>query len=364
MPPVVKVQPVERLAVIYIRVSGKKQKDNFSFEFQENDCAQYAKKEGTRPIRTFQDVGSGLALKHRLNFLEMCEFALDRENGITDIIFWELDRFTRNIGDFFIVTEKLINASITLHLSSEEEKYDHRSEDRWHSKLVNAQGESRKISKRTKAGQTTATKNGRNIGVEPWGYKAAYDPDRVDECGWLIPDPELWPHVLTLWRMAKDRRLPMVIANELHLRGAPSPSGEPWSASAVRYILQNIKYAGWQFRGKQPKSRLPGPKDDAPTAFYENAHQAAVSYEDWLEIQAQIEARRPSNSAPRSHDKVNLLINVAVCGECKTGKKTYGLTKSGKRLRCSHKKNSGKPSCPNSKDMSMERLVLQRRVVW
>ena len=102
----------------------------------------------------------------------MCEFALNRENRVTDIVFWELDRFTRNIGDFFIVTEKLINAGITLHLSSEEEKYDHRSEDGWHSKLVNAQGESRKISKRTKAGQKTAHRTRTTYRSRPVGLQS------------------------------------------------------------------------------------------------------------------------------------------------------------------------------------------------
>ena len=347
---------VERLALIYIRVSSKKQADNFSFEYQEKDCTQYAQKEGARPVGCYKDIGSGLSIKLRPNLMAMFEFALDPKNGITDIIFWELDRFSRNIKDFFVITEQLLDAGITLHLSSEEEKYDHRSEDRWHSKLVSAQGESRKISKRTKAGQKTATENGRHIGAVPWGYITCYDPGRVDECGWLTPDPELWPHVLRLWRMAKDRCLPMKIANEFEMQGVPSPSGEPWSASAVRYILKNIKYAGWGFRGKEPESRLPGPKDDTPMTICENAHQAAVDYKDWLEIQEQIEGRQPGNAPPRSHGSKSLLSEIAKCGECKTEKKTYGLTKSGTRLRCSHKKNSGKPECPNSQDINMELL--------
>ena len=361
MPSLLERQPVERLAVFYIRVSGKKQAENFSFEYQEKDCSQYARKEGTRVLRCFKDVGSGLALKHRLGFLEMCDYALNEENGVTDIIFWELDRFTRNIGDFFIVTEKLINAGITLHLSSEEEKYDHRSEDRWHAKLVSAQGESRKISKRTKAGQRTATENGRHIGSVPWGFTIEYEEGRVDECGRLIPDPELWHHALSLWAMAKDKRLPMEIAIELGMQGVPSPSGEPWTARAVRYILENIKYAGWGFRGKEPQSRLPGPKDNTPMTLCENAHQSAIDHTDWIEIQKQIEDRRPTNSPPRSHGKESLLSRVAKCGECKTDKKTYGLTKSGQRLRCSHKKNSSTIACPASKDIRME--MLERIVI-
>ena len=348
---------VERLALIYIRVSSKKQADNFSFEYQEKDCTQYAQKEGTRPVGCYKDIGSGLSIKLRPNLMAMFEFALDPENGITDIIFWELDRFSRNIKDFFVITEELINAGN--HPAPVIRRGKVRSplgRTDWHQKIMSAQGESRKISKRTKAGQRTATENGRHIGAVPWGYITCYDPERVDECGWLTPDPELWPHVLRLWRMAKDRCLPMKIANEFEMQGVPSPSGEPWSARAVRYILKNIKYAGWGFRGKEPESRLPGPKDDTPMTICENAHQAAVDYKDWLEIQEQIEGRQPGNAPPRSHGSESLLSSVAKCGECKTEKKTYGLTKSGTRLRCSHKKNSGKPACPNSKDINMELL--------
>ena len=95
----------------------------------------------------------------------------------------------------------------------------------------------------------------------------------------------------------------------------------------------------------------------------ENAQQAAVDPDDYLEVQRQIEARRPRNTPPRSHGSESLLSKVTVCGECKTEERTYGLTKSGPRLRCSHKKNSGKPACPNSKDIDMgllEKLVIYR----
>ena len=124
----------------YIRVSSKKQAENFSFESQEKDCIQYAHREGTKPVGCYKDVGSGLSIKHRQGLMAMFKFALDPKNGITDLIFWELDRFSRNIKDFFVITEQLLNAGITLHLSSEEEKYDHRSEDRWHPKLVSRPG--------------------------------------------------------------------------------------------------------------------------------------------------------------------------------------------------------------------------------
>ena len=156
--------------------------------------------------------------------------------------------------------------------------------------------------------------------------------------------------------MAIDGHTPMEIAKEFNMRGIPSPSGRPWTARAVRYILKNEKYAGRVFRGKEPESRLPGPKDDTPMTVRENAHQAAVDCEDFLRVQQQIKARQRSNASPRSHGSESLLSEIAKCGDCKTEERIYGLTKSGIRLRCSHKKNSGKPSCPKSKDINMELL--------
>ena len=340
---------VERRALTYIRVSSKKQADNFSFESQEKDCIQYAHREGTKPVGCYKDVGSGLSIKHRQGLMAMFKFALDPENGITDLIFWELDRFSRNIKDFFVITEQLLNAGITLHLSSEEEKYDHRSEDRWHSKLVSAQGESRKISKRTKAGQKTATENGRHIGAVPWGYIICYAMDRVDECGWLVIDDVLWPHVQRLWRMAIDGHTPMEIAKEFNMRGIPSPSGRPWTARAVRYILKNEKCAGRVFRGKEPESRLPGPKDDTPMTVRENAHQAAVDCEDFLRVQQQIKARQRSNASPRSHGSESLLSEIAKCGDCKTEERFTASPRAAYASGVRTRKIQGNPPAPRAR---------------
>ena len=80
----------------------------------------------------FTDVGSGLSTKQRPEFIRMRQHALDAGNRITDVVFWDLDRFTRNIEDFFTYTKALINAGITLHLAVEGEQYDYNSEEKWH----------------------------------------------------------------------------------------------------------------------------------------------------------------------------------------------------------------------------------------
>ena len=82
----------------------------------------------------------------------MREYALDDKNKVTDLVFWELDRFTRNIEDFFTFTKPLLEKGITLHIALDGEKYDYVSQEKWHQRLIAAQAESKKISQENQAG--------------------------------------------------------------------------------------------------------------------------------------------------------------------------------------------------------------------
>ena len=191
-------------------MSGKSQADNFSLRSQDEDIRDYAEHEGLPFDTMFTDVGSGLSTKQRPKFLNMGEYALDRKNSIIDVVFHDLDRFTRNIAEFFIYIKDLIKAGITLHLAVDGEKYDYHSEEKWHQRLIAAQAESKRISRRTKRGQRTATRMGLHIGKPPWGYMLVHDSDEVNDkgepiaCGRLVPDPELWDHVVKLFSMSTD----------------------------------------------------------------------------------------------------------------------------------------------------------------
>ena len=119
-------------ALGYLRVSGKSQADNFSLRSQDEDVRDYCEHEGMPLDLMFTDVGSGLSTKQRPKFLQAREYALNPANGIKHFVFWDLDRFTRNIEEFFIYTKDLIQAGITLHLALEGEKFDYNSEEKWY----------------------------------------------------------------------------------------------------------------------------------------------------------------------------------------------------------------------------------------
>ena len=260
----------KRKAVRYRRVSGKSQKDNFSLRNQDVRCARYCDAKGLPIDREFTDVGSGLSIKHRPNFCTMCEYALDPENGITDVVFNDLDRFARNFREFFDYADRMVKAGITLHSAIDDEEYDYNSEEKWTDKAVNAQKESKKISRRVKEGQRTATELGYHIGVPPWGYMLEYETDELDEdgyhaiCGKLVPDPVLWPYVLEFWRLAVELTTPMRVAQYMRLNNVPSPSGKPWTEEAARRLMKNPKFCGRLFRGINPPIQDTGASGKCP----------------------------------------------------------------------------------------------------
>lgn len=347
--------------LVYVRVSTKKQAKNFSLATQERDCREYAQRHRIdHVVKVLTDVGSGLTMKRRPGLRELCDLALDSSNGITDIIFWELDRFTRRVRHFVNLTEDMVEAGITLHLASEEEQYNHQNSQAWVLKALGAQGESAKISKRTKGGQTAAIEEGRNIGSAPWGYLIWHKPGEEEIAGWLIPDPENWDYCLILWGLAGQGRTPQQIANYLNQEGVKGPAGEPWTADAVRYILRNRKYTGVQIRGQKRESRLPGPPDETPPTIFEDAHEAAVSVEDFERIQEMIAERHMGQAPPRCHSSPSPLSGITKCGICKTSQKMNNLvltrSKGKAKLRCSLKKKLGVAYC-NSTNVPLDLLM-------
>ena len=271
------------------------------------------------------------------------------------MVFHDLDRFTRNIAEFFIYTKDLIKAGITLHLAVDGEIYDYHSEEKWHQRLVAGQAESKRISRRTQRGQRTATRMGLHIGKPPWGYMLVHDSDEVNDkgepvmCGRLVPDPELWDHVVKLFSMSTDGSTAMQIARYNRQHNVPSPSGGPWTDGSVRYIQKNEKYSGRLFRGKNPQSRLPGPKENAAEIVLENAHQAAVSPENFEKINEGIRSRHRDQGPTRCHSSPSPASGLLKCGPCWSRGIDSNLEinrqKGTVRLRCSKKKRMGREFC-------------------
>ena len=349
------VLPTIRKAVTYRRVSGDSQKDNFSLRSQENRCTAYCREEGLPIFKEFADVGSGLSTKYRPEFMEMLEFAMDETIGVTDIVFDQLDRYFRNHREFNEYTDKLVTAGITLHLAAEREKYNFHTEEKWQQRILEAQKESKRTSIRTKTGQREATRLGHHIGKPPWGYMLAHESEELNDkgdpviCGTLEPDPTTWDHCVLLFKVAGDGLTPMKVSQYMNDHDIPAPNGGEWNDKKARRVLQNPKYHGLLFRGVNPQSKIPGPKEDAPATIVENNHEPAVSPKVWTEINEAIQKRNRTQGPTRAHSSPNPLSCRIKCGECRAKGHDSNLlihrAKTGARLRCARKKDMGAAVC-------------------
>ena len=350
-----------RRAVDYARVSSRSQ-DKMSLGTQHDENRGYARRSGLLIVRSFDDVGSGLSAENRQGFLKMVEFVLDKENSIGDIVFFDLDRFTRRNRDFYNFTETLEEGGIYLHSVAEGQVYSKDSALSWQIRTIVNEGTSRSTSFHTKRGQRGATRAGRYIGAKtPYGYEIPREADQKEDGegeqqppppGHLQPYPEEWPHLLKIMEMGLNNHSPLNIARHLNRMGVPRPTGGPWAEDGVRYILQNPHYTGYTFRGLRPKSRLPGRPDELPPERSTvPAHEAAISIEDYKRLQRLIEARTINRGPTRSHNSPHLFSNKAKCGECKTPEGTHNLIvlrdhRYEPKLRCAKKKKQGTETCP------------------
>ena len=345
----------KRKGIGYRRVSGTSQKDNFSLRGQGDDIRDYYDRKGIPLDKMFTDVGSGLSIKQRPEFVNKIGYALGEKNEITDIAFWDLDRFTRNIEEFFKYTRPLLQAGIHLHLVLDEEEFDYSSADKWYQKLIDAQKESKRISRRTKRGQRGATLEGRHIGKPPWGYILRYDTDEKDAegapalCGRLVGDPAKWEDVKTFWHSAEEGLTPMQLARKMNQLDIPAPGGGDWTDGAARNVIKNTKYYGLLFRGVNPQSRIPGPKEKAQPILIENNHEPAVSYEIWKKINEEMKKRSRELGPTRVHSSPNPASGLLKCSPCWSRGYDSNLELHRQRgvvhLRCSRKKKVGGYDC-------------------
>ena len=345
--------PPMRRAVAYARVSSKPQEASASRETQFDRIHGYAGRQNLTIIRPFQDVGTGLSTKERPKFIDMVDFACDPANQITDVIVDDLSRFTRSARDYYPYMDRLEAAGITLHSALEGAKFGADSEFTWGMICLNNERNSRLTSIKTKTNQRAAVERGQCItGKPPYGYKWKDVVKDGRPLNQLVRNPAEWPHLLEIINMALKGYSPLDIAKDLNRRGIPGPTGQPWGDEAVRYILQNEHNLGKTFRGKNPKSKLPGRQEPMEISYGHNTHEAALSEEDYKNIKKMIKARTRTSGPTRCHSSPNFMSGKVKCGPCRMAghDSTMIVTRKTKgapiTLRCSRKKNQGKEVCP------------------
>ena len=149
--------------------------------------------------------------------------------------------------------------------------------------------------------------------------------------------------------MAGEGLTPGKIATNMNRLNIPAPGGGDWTHGAVSNVIKNHKYHGQLFRGVNPQSRIPGPKENAPAIIIENSHEDVVSFEDWKRINDAMRGRSREQGPTRVHPSPNPASGKLKCGPCWSNGYDSNLEihrqKGVVRLRCSKKKRTGGYDC-------------------
>lgn len=259
-----------------------------------------------------------------------------RKGRIDCIVVKDLSRFSRNYIDAGRYLEKLF-PQLGVRFIAVNDAYDSLTGDPQSDSFVipfkNLINDSycKDISMKIRSSLEVKQKNGEFVGAfAPYGYMKS--PDNKNQ---LIVDEAVSEYVQMIFSMYKDGISIGRIAARLNQMGVLSPmeykhsagvkydtvfkTGDTakWTYKAVQRILTNEVYIGVLAQGKRGtpnyKVRIVQSKDEAEWVKVENAHEALVSYEDFMAVKAMM--KRDMRCAP-DQDEAYLFSGFLFCGDC------------------------------------------------
>lgn len=106
---------------LYIRVSTQEQvREGYSLKSQQQRLTEYCNDKGYKIIELYADEGktARAKLKNRKALLKLAEDATN--NHFDRVVFWRLDRWFRNVADYYKIQEVLENNNVDWECSDEE----------------------------------------------------------------------------------------------------------------------------------------------------------------------------------------------------------------------------------------------------
>ncbi|MFZ3188871.1 MAG: recombinase family protein, partial [Candidatus Sulfotelmatobacter sp.] len=298
-------------AVLYVRLSTDEQANQVqNLPTQERKCTDRCKRDGLTIDKTFTDAESARTAE-RPQFQAMLDYCRKHKGKITHVVFTDLSKLARNVGDQSVTLATLRQLGIT------PVSCDERIEDSAAGKLsVNLLGAvnqffSDSLSERIKYRMSAGVQQGRWLWVAPIGYlnvKATSGPE-------LRIDPQRADLVRKAFELVASRTYTLEeVLRRINLLGLNTRHGRPLTKQTLSRLLRNQIYAGWIVSGENKVKGL---------------HQPLVTQTLFDDVQ---DALAGKTSAPVVHKKVNSefpLKGFVMCSGC--GKKlTAGFVKGRK----------------------------------
>jgi site-specific DNA recombinase len=375
-------------AAVYARYSTIMQRRR-SLEDQTSSCKEYADSVGwtisDEHIYT-DSAKSGTSTAGRDAFADLKEAAAQNPPPFDAVLFDDTSRCARDVEEILSFTKLMKFYKIRVHFVSQ--RLDSSDMNFDMSLHMYAMFDSQLVSKirtRVMLTQRYLVKEGFNVGSVAYGYKSvailSADHEKMVGRGKIIGSKlvKIEEHaevVIYIFQCFADGQTMMGIAKSLNRKMIPSPtnakagkSGSEWTPDAIKDILANEKYKGWNVFNRSEQEENPETKKIRKTIKPAHEHIRVylehiriVSDELWqkvadrLAMMADAQTRRVLGGYNRATKQAYLYSGFLFCGHCKS-KLVIGGKQGKGRYRCpSYRTRRG---CSNSIALSEQILAEQ-----
>lgn len=330
----------------YIRVSTERQVEGYSIEGQITQIEQYCQFNSYELVDIYADRGiSGKSM----NRPELQRMLNDAKNGKLDcVMVYKTNRLARNTSDLLTIVEELHRQNVEFFSLSERMEVKNSTGKLMLQILASfSEFERNTILENIYTGQRQRALEGYYQGNLPLGYNNI--PDNKKELMINQHEANIVKYIFESYAKGHGYRK---IANALNHKGYVTKKGNPFSISAVTYILSNPFYIGKiQFaKYKDWNDKRRKGLNDKPV-IAEGKHTPIISQSLWDKVQAR---KKQVSKKPQVHGKgTNLLTGIIACPQCSASMSasiTVNTLKDGtkKRIRyysCSNFRNKGSKVC-------------------
>ncbi|MGW9941329.1 site-specific DNA recombinase [Staphylococcus hominis] len=330
----------------YIRVSTERQVEGYSIEGQITQIEQYCQFNGYELVDIYADRGiSGKSM----NRPELQRMLNDAKNGKLDcVMVYKTNRLARNTSDLLTIVEELHRQNVEFFSLSERMEVKNSTGKLMLQILASfSEFERNTILENIYTGKRQRALEGYYQGNLPLGYNNI--PDNKKELMINQHEANIVKYIFESYAKGHGYRK---IANALNHKGYVTKKGNPFSISAVTYILSNPFYIGKiQFaKYKDWNDKRRKGLNDKPV-IAEGKHTPIISQSLWDKVQAR---KKQVSEKPQVHGKgTNILTGLISCPQCSApmaASNTTNTLKDGtkKRIRyysCSNFRNKGSKVC-------------------
>ncbi len=239
--------------------------------------------------------------------IQMILNSIQKNRKFDGVIFFRLDRLTRNPRDLYALID-LFRANEIDFISVRENLDSSTAIGRVVIGILGLLSafERELTGERVKASAVARVRQGKWVGgFLPYGYKLIKDGDPLPngrQPHKIVLNEELAPKLKMIWEMVAENKTLLEVGRELARYGVKSCHGKDWRKQSLGAMVKNPFYKGYLYYAKE---------------LHKGKHPAIVDEQLWEKANKVIAARLPGHGfrkAPKEYEY--LLSGILRCGKC------------------------------------------------